>query len=97
LRRRYASVDPALTHAPDPLAEQALVALQQRHRELIEASLPIMAQARDLLSAQRCPPVGPHEFMARSISAPASSRGPVRGKPRLSYIAFSHHRSLSAC
>jgi hypothetical protein len=89
LRRRYASVDPALTHAPDPLAEQALVALQQRHRELIEASLPIMAQARDLLSAQRCPPVGPHEFMAaRSISAPASSRGPVR-PPRGAILLFS--------
>jgi signal transduction histidine kinase len=50
LRCRYASVDPALVHAPDPLAEQALMALQQRHRELIEASVPIMTQARDLLS-----------------------------------------------
>jgi len=37
-------------HAPDPLAEQALMALRQRHRELIEASVPIMTQARDLLS-----------------------------------------------
>src|SRR5216684_8486105 len=50
LRCRYASVDPALVHAPDPLAEQALMALRQRHRELIEASVPIMTQARDLLS-----------------------------------------------
>src|SRR6267143_1197375 len=50
LRCRFASVDPALWHAPDPIAEQALMALRQRHHDLIEASAPVMTQARDLLS-----------------------------------------------
>ncbi len=50
LRCLSARVDPALAHAPDPLAEQALMALQHRHRELIEASVPVMMQARDFLS-----------------------------------------------
>jgi len=50
LRCRFASVDPALGHAPDPLAESALMALRQQHRDLIEASVPVLAQARDLLS-----------------------------------------------
>ena len=49
-RCRSAHVDPGLRHAPDPLAEEELVALRQRHWELIEASRPVMAQAHDLLS-----------------------------------------------
>ena len=50
LRCRCASVDPALEHAPDPLAETALMALRQRHRDLIDASRPSMVQAHDLLA-----------------------------------------------
>ena len=50
MRCRSAQVDPALEHAPDPLAEPELMALRQRHRELIEASRPVMMQAHDLLS-----------------------------------------------
>ena len=50
MRCRSAHVDPALEHAPDPLAEPELMALRQRHRELIEASRPVMMQAHDLLS-----------------------------------------------
>src|SRR5256884_2614026 len=50
MRCRSAQVDPALEHAPDPLAEPELMALRQRHRELIEASRPVMIQAHDLLS-----------------------------------------------
>ena len=45
-----AHVDPGFTHAPDPLAESALMALRERNRELIEASAPILTQARDVLS-----------------------------------------------
>src|SRR6266436_6689381 len=50
LRCRHARVDPALKHAPDPLAEPALMALRHRHHELIEASRSIMTQAHDLLA-----------------------------------------------
>jgi signal transduction histidine kinase len=50
IRCRSAHLDPALEHAPDPLAEPELMALRQRHRELIEASRPVMTQAHDLLS-----------------------------------------------
>ena len=50
MRCRSAQVDPALEHAPDPLAEPELMALRQRHRDLIEASRPVMMQAHDLLS-----------------------------------------------
>ncbi len=50
MRCRSAHIDPALEHAPDPLAEPDLMALRQRHRELIEASRPVMMQAHDLLS-----------------------------------------------
>src|SRR2546423_1204243 len=50
MRCRSSHVDPALEHAPDPLAEPELMALRQRHRDLIEASHPVMMQAHDLLS-----------------------------------------------
>lgn len=50
MRCRSARVDPALGHAPDPLTEPELMALRQRHRNLIEASRPVMMQAHDLLS-----------------------------------------------
>ncbi len=50
LRCHAAGLDPGRTRAPDPLPGDGLHALQQRHRELIEASVPIMAQARDFLS-----------------------------------------------
>jgi signal transduction histidine kinase len=50
MRCRSAQVDAALEHAPDPLAEPELMALRQRHRDLIEASRPVMMQAHDLLS-----------------------------------------------
>jgi signal transduction histidine kinase len=50
MRCRRAHVDPALVHAPDPLAESALRELCQHHRDLIDASRPVMMQARDLLS-----------------------------------------------
>jgi len=45
-----AHVDPGFMHAPDPLAESAVMALRQQYRELIEASAPILTQARDVLS-----------------------------------------------
>jgi signal transduction histidine kinase len=50
LRCRHARLDPALGHAPDPLAESELTALRQRHRDLIETSRPILMQARVLLA-----------------------------------------------
>ena len=50
MRCRSEHVDPALQHAPDPLAEPELLALRQRHRELVEAGRSVMMQARDVLS-----------------------------------------------
>jgi signal transduction histidine kinase len=49
-RCHSAHIDPGRTRAPDPLSGDAFHALQQRYRDLVEASVPIMAQARDLLS-----------------------------------------------
>src|SRR5713101_2794492 len=43
-------VDPARVQAPTVLPAEELIALRALHRELIEASLPIMAQAREFLS-----------------------------------------------
>lgn len=50
LRCHAAGLDPGRTRAPDPLLGDGLYALQQRHRDLMEASVPVMAQARDFLS-----------------------------------------------
>ena len=49
-RCRTAGIDPALTQAATPLLDEELTALRSRYRDLLEASVPIMAQARDILS-----------------------------------------------
>ena len=46
-----AGVDPARVQAPTVLPAEELMTLCALHRELIEASVPIMAQAREFLSA----------------------------------------------
>jgi sigma-54 dependent transcriptional regulator, acetoin dehydrogenase operon transcriptional activator AcoR len=46
-----AGVDPARVQAPTVLPAEELMTLRALHRELIEASVPIMAQAREFLSA----------------------------------------------
>jgi transcriptional regulator of acetoin/glycerol metabolism len=43
-------VDPTLGHAPPPLDEHLLYSLQRSHRDLVEASAPVMAHARDFLA-----------------------------------------------
>ncbi|MGF6917891.1 sigma-54-dependent Fis family transcriptional regulator [Paraburkholderia sp. 40] len=43
-------VDPRLGHAPPPLDEHLLYSLQRNHRDLLEASAPVMAHARDFLA-----------------------------------------------
>jgi sigma-54 dependent transcriptional regulator, acetoin dehydrogenase operon transcriptional activator AcoR len=48
-----AGVDPARAQAPSVLPAEELMTLHARHRELIEASVPIMAQAREFLSVVR--------------------------------------------
>ena len=49
-RCRSASVDPALTQASTLLTEDELMAMRARYRDLLEASVPIMAQAHEILS-----------------------------------------------
>src|SRR5262245_30059879 len=44
------AVDPARTQAPTVLPADELVVLRRRHRELVEASVRIMAEAHDFLS-----------------------------------------------
>lgn len=44
------SVNPLQDHAPPPLTGERLAALRLRHRRLIDASVPVMAQARDFLA-----------------------------------------------
>src|SRR5262245_1751644 len=44
------AVDPARTRAPTVLPAEKLVVLRRRHRELVEASVRIMAEAHDFLS-----------------------------------------------
>lgn len=44
------SVDPLKIHAPPPLTTEQLAALRRRHSQLIDASVPVMAQARDFLA-----------------------------------------------
>src|SRR5262245_59642091 len=44
------AVDPARTQAPTILPADKLVVLRRRHRELVEASVRIMAEAHDFLS-----------------------------------------------
>src|ERR1700739_4086688 len=46
-----AGVDPARVQAPTVLPAEELMTLRALHRELIEASVPVMAQAREFLSA----------------------------------------------
>lgn len=43
-------VDPGRDQAPVPLVDQAIAELRLRHRELLEASKPVMQHARDFLS-----------------------------------------------
>ncbi|QID16398.1 sigma-54-dependent Fis family transcriptional regulator [Nitrogeniibacter mangrovi] len=43
-------VDPGRTGGPEPVAEQSLYTLLNEHDELLSASTPIMAEARDFLS-----------------------------------------------
>jgi sigma-54 dependent transcriptional regulator, acetoin dehydrogenase operon transcriptional activator AcoR len=50
VRCQSAGVDPERTQAAAPLPEEALLALQRGHRDLIEASVRIMEQVRDFLS-----------------------------------------------
>ncbi len=49
-RCRAAGIDPALTQAAAPLLDEELTALRSCYRALLEASVPIMAQAREILS-----------------------------------------------
>jgi sigma-54 dependent transcriptional regulator, acetoin dehydrogenase operon transcriptional activator AcoR len=49
-RCRAAGIDPALTQAAAPMLDENLTVLRSRYRALLEASVPIMAQARDILS-----------------------------------------------
>jgi len=49
-RCRSAGLDPALTQASTLLTEDELMALRTCSRDLLEASVPIMAQAREILS-----------------------------------------------
>jgi len=44
-RCRAAGIDPVLTQAAAPLLDEELTALRSRYRDLLEASVPIMAQA----------------------------------------------------
>ena len=50
VRCQSAGVDPQRSQATPPLPEEALLALQHGHRDLIGASVPIMKQVRDLLA-----------------------------------------------
>jgi transcriptional regulator of acetoin/glycerol metabolism len=45
-----AHVDPAKYQAPPPLSENSLYSLQQKHGDLLSASTPVMAMARDFLA-----------------------------------------------
>src|SRR5262249_43791032 len=49
-RCRAAGIDPALMQAAAPLLDENLTALRSRYQDLLEASVPIMAQAREILS-----------------------------------------------
>src|SRR5262245_60082321 len=49
-RCQSAGVDPQRLQAAPPLPEEALLALQHRHRDLIGASVPIMERVRDFLA-----------------------------------------------
>jgi len=46
----HAQVDPRTRSGPQPLSDQDLYLLRERQRQLIEASAPVMACARDFLS-----------------------------------------------
>src|SRR6266850_135132 len=50
VRCQSAGIDPQRSQAAPPLPEEALLTLQQGHRDLIGASAPIMKQVRDFLS-----------------------------------------------
>ncbi|WP_061291268.1 sigma-54-dependent Fis family transcriptional regulator [Azotobacter vinelandii] len=43
-------VDPGLRQAPEPLTEAQLQAIRERHRRLLDASMPVMAMARELMA-----------------------------------------------
>ncbi len=45
-----AHVDPSKFQAPPPLSENSLYSLQQKHGDLLTASTPVMAMARDFLA-----------------------------------------------
>lgn len=45
-----AHVDPGKYQAPPPLSENSLYSLQQKHGDLLSASTPVMAMARDFLA-----------------------------------------------
>jgi sigma-54 dependent transcriptional regulator, acetoin dehydrogenase operon transcriptional activator AcoR len=49
-RCRSAGINPALTQASTLLTDEELMAMRARYRDLLEASVPIMAQAREILS-----------------------------------------------
>src|SRR5262249_12975730 len=46
----YSPVNPGRTQAPTVLPDEELVVLHRRHRDLVEASVRIMAEARDFLA-----------------------------------------------
>src|SRR5262249_61256223 len=50
-RCRAAGIDPVLTQAAAPLLDEELTALRSRYRDLLEASVPIMARTRRSLAA----------------------------------------------
>jgi len=49
-RSQHAQVDPHAHSGPQPVSDQNLYLLRERQRELLEASAPVMACARDFLS-----------------------------------------------
>src|SRR5262245_37679448 len=49
-RWRAAGIDPVLTPSASPLFDEELTALRSRYRDLLEASVSSMAQAREILS-----------------------------------------------
>lgn len=49
-RSQEARVDPRMRSGPSPLSESDLYLLRERQRELLEASAPVMAHARDFLT-----------------------------------------------
>src|SRR5438128_8948118 len=72
-RCRAAGIDPVLTQAAAPLLDEELTALRSRYRDLLEASVPIMAQAREILSES-----GTIMILTNSVRHDSCSEAPDR-------------------